>query len=105
MDRRTRLFVLAGLVATVLVAAVVSGFASGDPDGLERVAIDQGFEETAGDHALDGSPLADYAVEGIDDERVSTGAAGIIGVAATLAVTVGLLYGVRFLQRRRTAGG
>jgi hypothetical protein len=105
MDRRTRLFVLAGLVITVLVAAVVSGFASGDPDGLERVAIDQGFEETATDHALDDSPLADYAVEGIDDERVSTGTAGIIGVVVTLAVTVGLLYGVRFLQRRRTAGG
>jgi hypothetical protein len=104
MDRRTRLFLLAGLVVTVLVAAVVSGFASGDPDGLERVAIDKGFEETATDHALDGSPLADYAVEGIDDERVSTGIAGIIGVAATLAVTVGLLYGARFVQRRRTAG-
>jgi hypothetical protein len=105
MDRRTRIFLLGGLIVTMLVAAVVSGFASGDPDGLERVAIDKEFEGTATDHALDGSPLADYAVEGIDDERVSTGISGIIGVAVTLTVTVGLLYGVRFLHRRRTAGG
>lgn len=105
MDKRTRIFLLAGLAVTVAIAAVVSGFASGEPDGLERVAIDQEFDETASDHALDGSPLADYAVEGIDDERVSTGVAGVIGVAVTLAATVGLLYGVRFLQRRRDAAG
>ena len=101
MDRRTRIFLLAGLAVTVVVAAVVSGFASGDPDGLERVAIDKEFESTAADHALDGSPLADYAVQGIDDERVSTGVAGVIGVAATLTVTVGLLYGVRAVRRSR----
>jgi hypothetical protein len=35
-------------------------------------------------------PLADYAVEGVDNERVGTGLAGLIGVAVTFAVGFGL---------------
>ncbi|MCB2224800.1 MAG: PDGLE domain-containing protein [Actinobacteria bacterium] len=105
MDRRTWGFLAAGLLVTVVVAAVVSGFASSEPDGLEKVSIDQEFEGAAADHALADSPLADYGVDGIDNERVSTGVAGIVGVAITLAAMVGLLYGVRFLHRRRAAEG
>jgi len=105
MDRRTRLFLLGGLVVTILVAAVVSGFASSEPDGLEKVSIDEGFDATAEDHALGDFPLADYAVEGVDNDRLSTGIAGVIGVAATLAVTVGLLYGVTRFRGRRSGAG
>lgn len=102
MDRRMRLFLLGGLVVTVLVAAVVSGFASGEPDGLEKVSIDEGFEGAADDHALADSPLADYAVEGVDNERLSTGIAGVIGVAITLVVTIGLLYAVNRYRKARS---
>jgi cobalt/nickel transport system permease protein len=105
MDRRTRIFLIAGLAVTVVVAAVVSGFASSEPDGLERVSIDEGFDETAEDHALDDSPLADYSVEGVDDDRLSTGIAGVIGVALTLAASVGLLYGVSRFRKRRSGAG
>lgn len=105
MDRRTWWFVIGGLVVTVAVAAVVSGFASGEPDGLEKVSIDQGFDAAATDHALADSPLADYTVQGVDNERVSTGLAGVLGVAITLTSTVGLLYGARYLQRRRRSTG
>lgn len=99
MDRRNRVFLLSGLVVTLLVAAVVSGFASGDPDGLEKVAIDQEFEEAATAHALEGFVLADYGVQGIENERLATGIAGVIGVAITLVLTLGILYGVRRLRR------
>jgi hypothetical protein len=105
MDRRTWLFVLGGLIVAVAVAAIASGFASGEPDGLEKVSIDQGFDEAAGDHAMADSPLADYSVTGIENERVSTGVAGVIGVTATLALTVGLLYGIRAVRRRRQQQG
>jgi cobalt/nickel transport system permease protein len=99
MHRRNRTFLLVGLAVTLLVAAVVSGFASGEPDGLEKVAIDQEFEGVAADHTLGGFVLADYGVEGIENERLATGIAGVIGVAITLVLTLGILYGVRRLRR------
>lgn len=102
MDKRLWTFLGIGLLVTLLVAAVLSGFASGEPDGLERVAIDEGFDATAEDSAVAGSPLADYGVEGVDDERIGTGIAGVIGVGITLVVTVGLLYGTRALIRSRS---
>lgn len=104
MDRSTRVFLLAGFVVTLLVAAVVSGFASAEPDGLERVAIDQDFEEAAADHALEGFVLADYGVRGMENERLATGISGVVGIAITLVLTVGLLYGVRGLSRRGRSG-
>lgn len=105
MDRRLMIFLATGLGIALIVAAVVSGFASSEPDGLEKVAIEEGFDETAADHALADSPLADYAVEGVDDGRVSTGLAGVIGVTITLAATLGLLYGVRRFRRERPEDG
>jgi len=105
MDRRLLIFLGIGLAVALVVAGVLSGFASGEPDGLERVAIDQGFDETAADHALGDSPLADYAVRGVENERVSTALAGIIGVAITLAVSGGLFYGIRLYGRARRREG
>ena len=101
MDKRLYWFLGIGLAVALVVAGVVSGFASGDPDGLERVSIDEGFDETAQDHTLADSPLADYAVEGVDDGRLSTGLAGVIGVAITLAVSGALFYGIRLYGRAR----
>lgn len=89
-----RWWLLAAVVALVL-AAVVSFYASGDPDGLERVAEDEGFVDTATDHDLGDGPLADYEVEGVDDDRLSVGLAGVVGVGVTLAVGAGLFRLVR----------
>jgi hypothetical protein len=105
MDRRLRWFLGVGLAVAVAVAGLLSGFADDDPDGLERVAIDEGFDQTAEDHALADSPLADYAVAGVEDERLSTGLAGVIGVVITLAVAGGLFYGIRLYGKARRAGG
>jgi hypothetical protein len=86
----TRLFLIAGLMVAVGLALIVSGFASSSPDGLEKVAEDKGFLETAKDHLLVDSPLADYAVKGVDNERLSTGLAGLIGVLITFGVGLAL---------------
>ena len=94
MDRRLVWFLGIGLLVALVVAGIVSGYASSDPDGLERVSIDQGFADTAGEHDLSEAPLALYRLDGVDD-RWSTGLAGVIGVVAVLGLTVGLLYGVR----------
>lgn len=92
--------IAAGLVALV-VATVVSQFAVDNPDGLERVAEDQGFIDSARDHALGGSPFADYATQGLDNEALSLAVAGIVGVVITLLVGFGVVLAVR----DRRAGG
>lgn len=95
--RRTTGFLLVGLLVALVIAGVGSYYASGSPDGLEWSAEKEGFLDTAEDSAAADSPLADYAVSGVDDGRLSGGLAGVIGVAVTLL----LAGGIAFLVRRR----
>jgi hypothetical protein len=95
-----RLFLLGGLLVTIGLALVVSGFASSQPDGLEKVATDKGFLETARDHPLADGPLADYAVKGVDNQRLSTGLSGLIGVLVTFGLGLALFALVRALRSR-----
>ncbi|MDQ3357958.1 MAG: PDGLE domain-containing protein [Actinomycetota bacterium] len=100
--RRTslRVVVIVGLLVSVLLAAGVSFYASANPDGLEYVAEQVGFIESAEDSEAAGSPLADYGTEGVADERASTALAGVAGVA----VTAVLAFGLMFALRRRSRG-
>ena len=82
--------IIAGLIVAVLLATFVSPFASSSPDGLEKVAADKALDTEVEDHGLADGPLADYGVEGVHNERVSTGLAGLIGVAVTFAVGFGV---------------
>ncbi|MFE2937514.1 energy-coupling factor ABC transporter permease [Streptomyces sp. NPDC059255] len=90
----------AGLVTALVLAGFVSFYASADPDGLEKVAADQGIDKKTEQHHTADSPLADYGVKDISDARISGGLAGVIGVGATVAVGSGVFWAVR---RRRTA--
>jgi cobalt/nickel transport protein len=99
-----RLFLIGGLLVTIGLALVVSGFASSSPDGLEKVAEDRGFLETAQDHLFTDGPLADYAVRGVDNERLSTGLSGLIGVLVTFGVSLALFALVRSM-RSGSGGG
>ena len=101
MDRHLWWFLGAGVLAALIVAGVLSGFASDDPDGLERVSLDQGFDAAADDGAPADSPLAGYDVKGVEDDRLSTGLAGIIGVTITLVLSGGLFYGIRLYGKAR----
>lgn len=96
---RQRTFYAAALLLTLVLAGIVSGFASSSPDGLEKVAEDKGFGGTARTHDLAGSPLAGYGVQGVDNARLSGGLAGLLGVGVTLAVGSGV-----FLLVRRRSG-
>ncbi|MBT2491745.1 energy-coupling factor ABC transporter permease [Streptomyces sp. ISL-96] len=98
--RSTRKVWGAGLASAIVLAGFVSFYASASPDGLEKVAADQGFDQKAEEHAAAGSPLADYSISGITDGRISGGLAGVVGVAATVAVGSGVFWTVR---RRRGA--
>lgn len=88
-------FVGVGLAIAVALAFLVAPEASSKPDGLEKVAIEEGFVEGARDHDLADSPTADYGVSGVDDARLSTGLAGVIGIGVTFLVAGGLLLLVR----------
>jgi cobalt/nickel transport system permease protein len=92
-----RLLLLGGLVAVAL-AAVVSFYASSQPDGLNKVADDHGIAVNEQDSATAGSPLADYSVSVISNDRLSTAAAGLAGLAATAAVGFGMFYLLRGRQ-------
>ncbi|MFD8328838.1 energy-coupling factor ABC transporter permease [Streptomyces lydicus] len=98
--RSVRRVWLAGLAAALVCAGGISYYASASPDGLEKVAHDQGIDAKARDHAAKDSPLADYSVKDITDPRLSGGLAGVIGVGATLAVGTGVFV---VLRRRRNA--
>ena len=88
-------FYLGALFVSLLLAGVVSFYASSNPDGLEKVAENIGFIETAKDHSIADSPLADYGVKGVDNERLSVGLSGVIGVIGTAGISVGLFYFLR----------
>lgn len=98
--RSARPLWLAGTATALLLAGVVSYYASAAPDGLEKVAGDNGIDERAEEHDLADSPLADYGVQQVADERLSGGLAGVIGVGGTLALGSGIFIAVR---RRRSA--
>ncbi|HEV7759880.1 MAG TPA: PDGLE domain-containing protein [Acidimicrobiales bacterium] len=99
-------FIGLGLAVAFALAFFVSPEASSKPDGLNKVAIDQGFSDQEKAHATEDSPLAGYGVEGVDDDRLSTGLAGIVGVAVTFAIGGGMFLVLRRaqhqVQRRRT---
>ena len=95
MNKSTKAVVLAGLVVALVLAGVVSFYASASPDGLNRVAIDKGFDAGEKPHALDHSPLSGYSLRGVDNERLSGGLAGIAGVGVTFLAAASLALVVR----------
>jgi cobalt/nickel transport system permease protein len=97
--RTVTAFVAVGLAVALALVFFVAPFAASDPDGLERVAIDQGFSAGAQDHPI-GGPLADYGVSGLESDRVGTMLAGAIGVFVVFGLGLGV---VSVIRRRRTA--
>lgn len=93
MSRRA--FLVAGLVVALLLAGVASYYASSNPDGLERVAEQTGFLDSAEDSPTGDSPMADYRTDGVDDDRVSGGLAGVVGALLVLVLAGGLFAVVR----------
>lgn len=93
--RRTLWLLAAGILASLVMAGIVAYYASPHPDGLEYVAGQQGFLDNASDSPTATSPLADYGVAGIQDDRLSVGLAGLAGVAITAAIGFGLFLLLR----------
>jgi cobalt/nickel transport system permease protein len=98
-----RVFVLGGVLASLVFAAVFSQFAVDGLDGLERVARDTGFISAGADHALADSIFADYATSGVSNQTLSLAVAGIVGTLVTFLVAAGIFIGVRERRGRDPA--
>jgi cobalt/nickel transport system permease protein len=95
-SRLGRYWWVVGLAIAALIVVVLAPLASADPDGLERVAGDHGFLQSARDALY--SIIPDYTVPGVDG-NLSTILAGLIGIVIVFGLMV--LVG-RLLARRRT---
>lgn len=93
-----RAVAIAGVIIAILLAGVISPFASAAPDGLEKVAADHAIVATAPvwQHAA----IPDYATPGVGHAGLSTASAGVIGTLAVLGLA---LLGGRLLRRRGPA--
>jgi cobalt/nickel transport protein len=91
----TRVVLVGLLLVAVVLAGVVSFYASSSPDGLERVAGDHGFLDSADEHAAAEAPLADYQAKGVEDGRMSGGLAGVAGALVVLVLAGGLTFALR----------
>lgn len=87
--------IILGFVASLVLAGGVSYYASSHPDGFEKSAGEIGFLDTAKESPLKDSPLAEYGVAGVENERLSGALAGVIGVGATAGISFLIFYGLR----------
>ena len=72
-------FTILVLALAIGLATAASPFASSSPDGLERVAADNGFAPRAESRA---APLLDYGT----DSKLATGLAGFAGTLLVFAI-------------------
>jgi cobalt/nickel transport system permease protein len=87
----------AGILVSLL-AVFLSPLASADPDGLERVAAEIGFLESA--QSAPYEVLPDYTIPIMGDTALSSVFAGIVGVLLVLGIL--FLVGRSFLSTRKS---
>lgn len=92
-------------IGIALLITLFSPFASSEPDGLEKVAENEGFITQAEDAPYE--VIADYVLPWVDNEDLATMLAGIIGVLVVTAVALAAAFVLWRLRgaRRSTAGG
>ena len=93
---RNRSLILVGLGLSLVIAVFLSPLASRNPDGLDRVAQDQKFEEKAAkDEEIVANKLpfasifAEYSLRGVP-EAIATPLAGLLGTLATFGIAWGI---------------
>ena len=91
----TELVAVGIFVVALLLAGVVSFYAASTPDGLTKVSEDQGFADTEKEHGAGDGPFAGYGSSFIDNERLSGGVAGVVGVLVVLVAGTGLTLALR----------
>jgi len=91
------------LLVALAIAALLSPFASTNPDGLERVAEDKGFIHLSEGKEVVKAPLPDYVVPGIKNGTAAGSLAGVAGTIITFAAMYGI--GKLYMKKSQRAGG
>jgi len=74
------------LFICVITGGIISIFASSSPDGLERVAEDQGFIDFG--YSIISGIIPDYVMPKISYEPLAVSLAGIFGVLVTFTLVI-----------------
>jgi len=93
-------------IGIALLITFFSPFASSEPDGLEKVAENEGFIKEAEDAPYE--VIADYVLPWVDNEDLGTILGGIIGVLIVAVIALAaafVLWRLRAAQRPTTGGG
>lgn len=98
MSRNGRLGLVAAGLGVALLLALFSPLASNSPDGLERVAEDNGFAQAEREPPF--KLLADYAFPWVGNDDAANALAGLCGVVLVAGVTSGLALGLRRRDER-----
>jgi hypothetical protein len=103
MTKQTKIFLVAGLGASLVMGGVISYWASSSPDGLEWVAGEHGFKDQATENQTqkDAAPMPDYEVPGVKGDFLKVSLAGVIGTLICFALA--LLLGWVLKKRKRKA--
>ncbi|HZE39665.1 MAG TPA: PDGLE domain-containing protein [Stackebrandtia sp.] len=110
MRKKTTWFILSGLFVALILAGVVSHYASSSPDGLDSATLKgcatdaQGritgghcAAQKAKKHDLETGPFAGYATSGLGGGFASTAVSGVVGVAVVFGIGAGAFW---LLKRR-----
>ena len=92
-------------IGIALLITLFAPLASSEPDGLEKVAENEGFIAEAEDAPYE--VIAGYVLPWVDNEDLATILAGMIGVFVVAAISLAaafVLWRVR-AGRRSTVGG
>lgn len=84
-------WVVGYLIAMAVV--LLAPFASPDPDGLERVATDEGYIEEGEEAPY--SVISDYVFPGVENETLATLLAGWLGVTVIFVLVAGTAFTVK----------
>jgi cobalt/nickel transport protein len=83
-------YIFLWVMAALILAFFISPFASSSPDGLEKVAENKGFLEKGEVSPVLTGLIPDYVCPGVDNERLATGIAGVLGTLIVFGLSLGL---------------
>lgn len=96
MDTLKRYGWIVGLLVALAVT-LLAPLASPHPDGLERVAEDQGFLDRAQNAPY--KVIPEYLFPGIENERVASIVADLVGTVLMFGLGYGLAWALRRAKR------